>query len=256
MVPNLLAAPLLVVDIGNTSIKWGVSNIDGSVDSINRSRSIDETLLRLHEMPDRPGYLAVARSGNPEHVHRILDFASTVGMKSCLVAARLPAHIPSRYSPGEAGTDRIANVIAALKLFRPPIIVVDAGSAITTEVIGPRGDFLGGSIMPGFPLLAQSLHKGTIDLPEVQIATTPCFIGTDTNAAMQAGIYAAGIGAVRFMIEETRKELQISDAQLIITGGDAEILVQALEQFHAQLVPDLTLCGIALLAREQFASLD
>jgi len=93
-------------------------------------------------------------------------------------------------NPLEVGTDRIANAIAASKLFPDKnIIVVDFGTATTFDVITKNKEYLGGIIIPGFRLSMESLNKNTAQLPNVEIFKPKNVVGRSTEESIRSGLY-------------------------------------------------------------------
>ena len=96
--------------------------------------------------------------------------------------------------PDRVGHDRLAAAVAARNLKAPEraAIVVDAGSAVTVDLISPAGDFLGGAILPGWQIMARSLADGTHLLPYVDcggLRCAPDVVGRSTEKAIASGLY-------------------------------------------------------------------
>jgi type III pantothenate kinase len=142
------------------------------------------------------------------------------------------------------GADRVANALAAAALLPLPAVVVDCGTAITFEVVGAGRKFLGGAILPGRALCASALRSGTGQLPKVPLtAGLPKALGTDTVAAISAGIGIGSIGAVREI-------LAALGASAYATGGDADYFCANLPALqHAP--AHFTLRGIAEFAGQR-----
>jgi type III pantothenate kinase len=125
---------------------------------------------------------------------------------------------------------------------------VDAGTAITVDLVSADGAFEGGVILPGFRLTAKALAEGTDLLPHVDhdpAAAPPPVVGKSTAAAIRSGLFWGQVGAVRELTHRIAGELACSP-QLFVAGGDAERLAGFLPQ--ARVVPELVLAGIALVA--------
>lgn len=149
---------------------------------------------------------------------------------------------------GTVGADRLANAIAALEMFKPPYMVVDCGTAISTVAIDVAGVFRGGAILPGRMMLRRALHRHTAQLPEVQLRDEcPDAIGTNTEAAILAGVDLGVIGAVQAVIEGTRAELEAPECPVIVTGGDAPYFLANIPHLMSA-PPNFTLHGLARLA--------
>lgn len=150
---------------------------------------------------------------------------------------------------GTLGADRVANVLAAARRGVLPVVAVDAGTATTFDVVvsGVRGPvFKGGVIAPGLSAMCTSLSAHTAQLPAACVDIKGPVVGRNTQEAMAAAVrvgYPAMVDAILSSIEEELGE----PAQVLMTGGDAAFLATAV-QHPVELVPALTLQGIALVA--------
>jgi type III pantothenate kinase len=151
-------------------------------------------------------------------------------------------------APDRVGMDRLAASVAANRLRDSgrPAVVVDAGTAITVNLVAADGVFRGGAILPGFKLTAKALSEGTDLLPLVApepVSEPPLPVGRSTQAAIRSGLFWGSVGAVRELVNRISAELGVAP-QVFVTGGDARRLTEYLGQ-DARFVPDLVLLGIA-----------
>lgn len=151
------------------------------------------------------------------------------------------------------GADRLANAVAAVTLGALPLIVIDCGTAITTEVVDGHGVFRGGAIAPGRLVLRRALNSFTGQLPEIPMTDhLPAALGTTTVDAITAGCDLGAVGTVARLIEESRRELGQPDCRAIAIGGDAPYFAQCLPELD--LGPDdFTFRGLATVAARIFA---
>lgn len=178
------------------------------------------------------------RAGRPS---RIIDTARSSGDFDIPIINRTDA-------PAKVGKDRLLNALAARKIVsgNKPIIVISCGTAITFDVVNSRGEFLGGAIAPGIGLLAKALYQNCALLPWVKIPSKkPVALGRNTQDAIISGVYFGGTGLVKNIAQELIKALKIkpSGLNIILTGGDAELVKQALP-FRCKIIPNLTLKGL------------
>ncbi len=146
-------------------------------------------------------------------------------------------------TPHTLGTDRIATVHGAWAAMPGcNLLVVDAGTAITLDVVLSNGVFLGGNIAPGVTMRLQAMHEHTSRLPLVDIAGDVPLVGYDTHTAMRAG---AVLGAAA-EIDRLASQLRTTSGQLkvMLTGGDAHLLEQYLESANVDVDDDLLLHGL------------
>ncbi len=153
--------------------------------------------------------------------------------------------------PDMVGVDRLLDGLAANRLRTPghAAVVVDAGSAITVDLLDAEGVFLGGAILPGIAMSARALHEFTDLLPKIdmaELAEPPPALGTATVAAMRSGLFWGAVGSVRQLVEQLTGN---SDAEVFLTGGAGPVVAQLMGK-SARYVPHLTLAGIALAAEK------
>lgn len=153
--------------------------------------------------------------------------------------------------PDRVGTDRLVASLAAnrIRIADRPAIIVDAGSAITIDLLSEDGVFEGGAILPGFQMSATALANQTDALPIMNVAAlreTPDVVGKWTEAAMQSGVVLGTLGAVHEIVR--RMSETALRAQVFVTGGNrAELAWLRNDQW--QHVDDLVALGIALVTR-------
>ena len=144
----------------------------------------------------------------------------------------------------DVGADRLANAVAAYKLFGGPIIVVDFGTAITFDCINRLGEYRGGLILPGIEISLKALRNYTAKLPLVEmkhINRSPSYslIGKSTGESIRAGIYFGYIGMLKYLLDHLKNILGCN--KIVATGGYAEIFAKKL---NLKVIPELTLSGI------------
>jgi type III pantothenate kinase len=165
----------------------------------------------------------------------------------------VPIHIEVEF-PEQVGMDRLAAAVAADSLRQPdqPAIVIDAGSAITVDVVSRHGAFLGGAILPGLMMSAAVLASNTDLLPLVPATyrdAPPAVLGRSTESAMRSGLYWGTIGAIKELVQNLSNQIG-SEARVVISGGAAELLKDRLP-FETCYVPHIVLSGIALIAQSR-----
>lgn len=149
------------------------------------------------------------------------------------------------YIKEEVGADRLVNALAGYRRYSRPLIIVDFGTATTFDVVGRRGEFLGGAIAPGIHLANRSLFDYTAKLPAVPVKRTSRIIGHTTVTSMQAGVFHGYVGLVEHLIARTRREMR-AWPRVIATGGLARLIASSTDAIEA-VYPDLTLEGLRLV---------
>lgn len=247
--------PDVVVDIGNTRMKWGVCR-GGRVTDVLRLplddvRAWDAALIKLPTPQAAVRKWAVA-SVNPPGLQRFVPWAFPHG-GGTIFNDRTP--LPIRVNvdePDKVGLDRLFGAVAAKAMVPPgtPAITVDVGTAVTVNLIDPDGVFQGGAIMPGPRLMGRVLHKLTAALPDAELTEVPAagVPGKNTIDAIRAGITAAVQGGVGLLVE--RLAVGHPRPRLFITGGARGSLAKNLFRGVDDVIerPELTLEGIRIAA--------
>jgi len=148
-------------------------------------------------------------------------------------------------SPRDVGADRIIDAVAAIKLYGPPLIVVDFGTATVFDAISKEGDYVGGAIAPGIGISLEALFERTAKLPRIELERPKHAIGKTTVSAMQSGIVFGYVGLIEGIISRMKAELD-PDAKVIATGGYAPLIAKETPVIQEVNV-DLTLVGLRLI---------
>lgn len=127
-------------------------------------------------------------------------------------------------NPAMAGGDLIVGAVAALAQYKPPLLVVDMGTATTMIALDAKGNFLGGSIFPGVKISAEALSGKTAQLPAISLEAPKKAIGRNTIDCMRSGIMMGTAAMLDGMIERMEEELGGS-ATVIATGGIARFVI-------------------------------
>jgi type III pantothenate kinase len=246
--------PSLVVDVGNSRIKWGLCvhppRESGRVSQYQSLPADDpSTWAKQLERWSLKGRLSWAVSGvHPARRDRFVEWIRQRGDRVALVdeSRHLPLDIRLEH-PDRVGIDRLLDAVAAKRRHGGSAVIVDAGSAVTVDWLDDAGAFAGGAIFPGLRLMIQALHDYTALLPAIEVPDgTPLVPGMSTPAAMQAGIFWSVVGGVKALTDQLSAQSSTKPA-LFLTGGDAALLHQALGSIYT-LWPEMTLEGIRIAA--------
>lgn len=245
---------LLAIDIGNTMISLGVMkglNVKArfQVESGLSGPQLKARLIRTLRAVRRqhPGIVEVVVCSVVPEVLRVTRAVLKKEWKTTAleIGRDLLVPIVNRYrNPKQVGQDRLVCAYAAMRLYGCPAVVVDLGTAITLELVSAKGEYLGGIIVPGIKMSAESLYQKTALLPRTEIREPRALIGTDTEGSILSGIFYGYGVMVSGLIELVRKKYKIRP-QAIVTGGYTHIMRKYLQ---AKVVDtDLVFRGIALL---------
>ena len=245
---------MLLVDMGNTRIKWGLLH-DQSVSNRGaaeyRDKPIAPTLEAVWAKIPPPGRILVANVAGPSLARNLEDYcrARFNLIPEFVLAERRACGITNGYiQPEQLGADRWAAVIGAYHLYSGPTCVVGCGTAITLDTVTQEGAHLGGLIAPGIGVMQRALAAAAPAIPE-EPGNTVTLYAQDTRTAVTSGILYAVAGLIERAAAEIHAR-QGAQTKFLLTGGDAE-QVQTVMQERFTLAPHLVLEGLALLAGQQ-----
>lgn len=209
----------LVIDAGNTSVKAALLD-EGRIVAVRRSVRLDSEIVRLAAGRDVTcGILSAVRALTPEE-SALLE-GLPLRMLRLSVALPLPLHIAYR-TPDTLGPDRIAAAVGAWR--RCPgsnILVIDAGTAITYDIVTASGEYLGGNISPGKDLRFRALHEYTGRLPLVSPSDEVPDVGYSTETAIRSGVIRGIQDEMSGCI--ARFSSIYESLNVFLTGGDAKL---------------------------------
>lgn len=246
---------LLAVDVGNTSIAFGIFGRSLKTFRLNtesaKNKNFPNKLLKALGT-SRPGIKNIAVASVAPWADPILTrvFQGRLGIRPYFIDPRSRLPIKNLYqNPKEVGADRIVNAAAAWEMFRRPVVVVDFGTAATFDCITRRGEYAGGLITPGPDMASESLHLKTAKLPLVRIAKPRGIIGKNPKESIQSGLYYGYVSLVDGILERLLKVLG-PGTRVLATGGLASLIVGSSHYLRKNSVyPTLTLEGIRLVWR-------
>lgn len=240
---------LLVIDMGNSRGKWGLTLPGAS--GLLRTGSFDmtsdmETVLGRQDLPlaSLKSVLisSVARETCYQQVSAWLQANTPATVRRFISRARAFGVTNGYRNPEQLGADRWAALIAAWRIIQGRVLVADCGSAVTLDLLAADGRHLGGYIFPGLQMMRRALHQGTAGLPEVKDGNIGLAVNTDD--AIAAGTLLAVTAAIESIVARHK------NLPCLLTGGDAEAVGRYL-QLPCQHEPDLVLKGLVIAGREQ-----
>jgi len=254
---------LLTLDIGNSAMKGGCfdgdelvrvfSVSDGPTDVEESSAAAAWRDALAPHLPDAPIEQVGLASVVPATAGAVTDaLTALTGASVTSVQPSMPLPFELAYeTPDTLGADRLAAAAAGWALFgrsaSPPqsVLVVDAGTAVTFEVIHRDGIYGGGTIGAGPTLIREALQSGTAQLPAVPLELPNEPVGRSTQAALRSGIMWHLVDSVRGMTDRLAATLP-DEPRIVLTGGWGTLLADHLDDptHHA---PHLVLHGIRLL---------
>ncbi len=240
----------IVVDVGNTSVKWGRCGADRVTVMVSLPPEDPYCWERqLHKWGLTPGRRWVLAGVHPARRDTLAQWLRERGehVRVLESPAELPLEVALEH-PERAGIDRLLNAVAANMTRRAetPAVIIDAGSAVTVDYVDEAGAFRGGAILPGFRLMSHALHDYTALLPLVEVTQPPPALGLNTVEALESGIFWSVLGGVDQLLRRHQAN-HSRELDIFLTGGDASRLATELtREYTLCLWPQLTLEGIRL----------
>ena len=154
--------------------------------------------------------------------------------------------------PDRLGIDRLLSGYAASNRFDGPLVVVDAGSAVTVDWVDTAKTFCGGAILPGLRMQTAALAAGTDALPEIdwQQSVDMTAPATNTVDAIRLGVLSAVVGAIEVLTDQYHSDQHhppgdepSEPIRIILTGGDSPLLSKSLRRKH-KLLPNMVCHGL------------
>jgi type III pantothenate kinase len=252
---------ILLIDAGNTRIKWALAEVGGALGQWTTSGSVAQGQLALLEDAWRGLHATqaiVANVAGPAVGTTLQQtWSRTIGANGApldfFVSQQEAGGVRNAYrQPQQLGSDRLAAAIGAHALFpATSLIVATCGTATTIDAVTADGVFVGGMILPGLRLMASSLARNTAQLPDVlqQSERLPPF-ADNTEEAIISGCIAAQAGAIERSVA-TQARLHPDDgARLIMSGGAAASIAPHLA-IPFNRVDNLVLIGLQAFVQQR-----
>lgn len=230
---------LLAIDVGNSNTSVGLFGKDGtlqflaSLDTDSR-KTADQISIDLMNLFALYGY----------------DYRDVTGAILCSVVpplnfmmqkalTRLLGRPPMVVGPGvktglnirltvqtQVGADIVADAVAALEKFQPPIVTIDMGTATTIGVISEGRTYEGGLLLPGVNVSLEALSHRAAQLPDISLQHPKSLIGKNTEDCMRSGIVYGTAGMLDGIIDRIRAEFPGQELSVVATGGNAPVIVR------------------------------
>jgi len=241
----------LLVDLGNTRLKWVMSGVGTWQPAALELRSAAPEEALTEAWGDLPApravvAVSVAAAAATEALERWVH--ARWGIETHWVRAQAEQlGVVNRYrEPSALGADRWVALIGARAEFPDSACcVVDCGTAVTVDALTAQGEFLGGVILPGLTLSRSALLQGTAGIRVHEGSEVSCLARTTADAVAAGTLYAL-TGGIERICAEFEQELGQS-MKLVVTGGDADRIAARLTR-PVRRVPDLILRGLERIA--------
>lgn len=222
---------LLVVDVGNTNMTFGVycgENLEATFRIMTKTpRTSDEYGVMIMQLLTAKGIDASQIEGSiiasvvPDVMHSLVgSIMRYTNTKPLIVGPGVKTGIRIvTEDPRAIGADRIVDAVAAYVKHGGPVLVIDFNTATTYDLITEAGEFAAGITAPGIRISSEALWKQTAKLPNIEIKKPKSILAQETISSMQAGLMYGQIGQTEYIINKVKEESGIKNLKVVATGG-------------------------------------
>jgi len=229
---------ILAIDIGNTTMAFGVMRQlsvmhQERIDTVQKGNKVYlqvkktlRGLIKKYPLIRKviicsvvPSALVFVEKGVKEVLH----------INPVVVGRQMVVPIKNGYNnPAQVGQDRLVGAYAGLKLYGKPLIIIDLGTAITFDIVSVKGEYLGGVIVPGIRLSAESLFLKTALLPKIDIKAPDAVIGKTTQESILSGLFYGYGSLCNGMVDLLSRRISSRRSKVlphvIMTGGHTRLM--------------------------------
>ncbi len=218
----------LALIIGNSRLHWGLFNRN------QLTKAWDTNYLSTPSSPSPPLFIAsvVPTQTKLWQNHPNAKFITL-------------NEIPLNNLYPTLGIDRALALLGAGETWGFPVLVIDAGTALTFTGADNHRNLIGGAILPGLGLQFSTLSQKTGQLPNIELPQQlPPRYAVNTQEAIQSGIIYTILAGIKDFIEAWLKDFP--ESNVVITGGDRTVLFNYLKSQYPQIIVEknLILWGI------------
>ena len=228
---------ILAIDIGNTNIVLGVTDDSGRTVLSSRiktdtSRTADQyaidikNILELYKTDAESIKGSIISSVVPPVLNALKSAVKTVaGIDPMIIGPGIKTGLNILMdNPGQVGSDLIVTAVAAINKYKPPVIVIDMGTATTIVAVDKNKNYIGGCICPGVRTSLNALSGKAAQLPFISLDSPKRAIGKNTVDCMKSGIIYGSAAMVDGMINYFEEEIGMKTTR-VATGGIASSII-------------------------------
>lgn len=248
---------LLVIDIGNTNIKFGL--FEGEKLSMlarvstDRRKTADEFAGEFYSVLGVYGFDksnvdgCIISSVVPQVLRTVKQaIVTTLGIEPLVVGPGIKTGINIKIdNPSSTGADLVTGCVAALHLYGAPSVVISLGTATTIIVLDESGAMIGGAISPGVSIAMSALSEKTALLPSVAMEAPKKVIGRNTDECIRSGVIIGNACMIDGMIDRINMEMG-RECTVVATGGLAQDIVPSCHH-KIESRDDLMLQGLRII---------
>ena len=251
---------ILLIDVGNTRTKWALADDMGNLSPMQSCLNTEIASFRLHT--DKVSKVMVSNVAGAQMAQHISQLVAPLA-PTFVQVSEAAAGVTNGYAL-TLGADRWAAIVAAWHQTQQACVVVNAGTAITIDCVDDTGRFLGGTISPGLYLMQNALNLHALQI-NIHAGSGDAYLddfATNTQDAVTSGSVHAAAGAVLLGLLQLHAYTGTTP-KLILSGGDADIIAQALKPRLKQvmmlkmvsqdmkIVDDIVLQGLFVLQQNE-----
>jgi type III pantothenate kinase len=232
----------LVLDLGNTYGKIAVCEASKVVETATYEKITSREIAYFHIRYS--GLKGAIISSVVNYSREIIDYLRSQYEPCIELDHSTPIPLENKYlTPDTLGYDRIAAAVGAYTICPGKnVLIIDAGTAITYDIVTAGGEYIGGNISQGLEIRFKSLNKNTQRLPLLERPEElPPLVGSTTREAIQSGIVNGLLFEMDGFIDAISKKYP--KLQVVLTGGDAKYFVGKLKN-SIFVDPNLNLIGL------------
>ncbi|MBE9561998.1 MAG: type III pantothenate kinase [Proteobacteria bacterium] len=235
---------ILLVDVGNSAIKWAVlkqNKLSTQKSVLYKCNILEQILTKEWQVIDKPESIWISNVAGPQIKQIIIDWAIKYWhcKPNFVKTTEYDCGVRNGYkNPEQLGIDRWLALIGAYKLEKGTLCIVDCGTAVTVDILTINGQHLGGIIAPGLNVMRTSLSQSTYQLENCNRSLEKFSLANETNDGIILGTSYAVLGLLEYIMNGLNEQ-----PKLILTGGDAVVIQPFLSRTY-KYIPDLVLQGL------------
>ena len=254
---NQIIDNVLLIDIGNSSLKWCIVGSNGLSAMSQQLYPKDITadfFIHNCQTLEKPNNIVVSCVAQ-DIVWQALEKACfelwDIKVQKVNSLKKQFGLINAYENVSSLGSDRWCAMLGGLHQSNSAFIVINAGSALTVDVVNEVGQHLGGYIVPGINMMKKSLglHTAQVQVDSTSNVLADLSLGRSTEECVESGIHLLMVKYIEAIYEKA--SLDMKGCQTYVSGGDAKSIA-ALLSFNSDVVPDLVLRGLAVIATDNF----
>jgi len=232
----------LIIDFGNTLAKIAIFRGDNEIEIITKNALFIKDIASISKKYSPSHCIISSVVKIPEGIYNYLQ-SNFIFIE---LSHQTPVPVNSFYrSPETLGHDRLSVANAAAVLFSGQnVLVIDAGTCVTYDLIDAAGNYHGGGISPGIKMRFKALHTFTERLPLVNHKNFEGLAGTTTEESILSGVLNGIIAEIDGIIDQYQKKYP--DLKVVVTGGDVNFLAKKLKS-NIFAIPNFVLKGLNVI---------